>query len=997
MGRGARLSNQTSYPFLTPTKRVVNARSVPPVPFFPLRNRVSVSPRRRLAVIRRSATSGWGYFAMRTWLTLAARVAAVLGVLAVVGIGSSEPTSSRVVAGPGVGATAAKAQLPAGLGDAIHRALGPGRIGVGAAHGRRAAVTGGMSAAEVSTPPTAVLTNGGGVNNDALGFSVALSADGATALVGAPFTNSFQGAAYVFHVSGVGSWVTSSTPTATLTNGVGAASDEFGMSVALSADGATALVGGSGVNMLQGAAYVFHVAAAGSWVTSSTPTATLTNGGGAAVDILGFSVALSADGATALVGAFGVNSVQGAAYVFHVADAGSWATSSTPTAILTNGAGALGDQFGIGGAISADGATALVGAISVNSRRGAVYVFHVATAGSWVTSSTPTATLTNGGGAPNDVLGFSMALSTDGATALVGASGASSVQGAAYVFHVATAGSWVTSGTPTATLTNGGAGFDFFGNSVALAADGTTALIGAQGVNSFQGAAYVFHVATAGSWVTSSTPTATRSNASAGGVAGDDVGVSVALSADGSTALIGADAVNNARGASYVFPTGSGSGGGGSGWSGPTGTPVPAGGSLSSGPPGASPTKKDPLIATVTSGTAGNVTFTKTTGGPAAPGYSVLGYGMVITAPAASVSQPLVLVFDVAADSLPVGATASSLTVFRDGVPIGPCSASVDPCVSSQTLVNGVIHITVLSSHASTWTFADAKLTRVAGTDRVHTAIAASQAVFADRSARAVVLARSDDFADALAGGPLAAAKGGPLLLSGRTELDADALGEVQRVLGDGGTVFVLGGPAAVSDSVVQALQHAGLNVVRLAGATRAATAVAVADQGLNNPRFVVEVTGRNFADALSAGAAAAKIGAAILLTDDDRQAPATADYLATHDPVRFAIGGAASNADRGAASIAGNDRYATAATVLQRFFPGATTAVLVSGESYADGISASAAAAELGVPLLLVPATGELPPTVAATITHLTRVAVFGGTSAIGKDIADAVAAALI
>ena len=939
MGRGARLSNQTSYPFLTPTKRVVNARSVPPVPFFPLRNRVSVSPRRRLAVIRRSATSGWGYFAMRTWLTLAARVAAVLGVLAVVGIGSSEPTSSRVVAGPGVGATAAKAQLPAGLGDAIHRALGPGRIGVGAAHGRRAAVTGGMSAAEVSTPPTAVLTNGGGVNNDALGFSVALSADGATALVGAPFTNSFQGAAYVFHVSGVGSWVTSSTPTATLTNGVGAASDEFGMSVALSADGATALVGGSGVNMLQGAAYVFHVAAAGSWVTSSTPTATLTNGGGAAVDILGFSVALSADGATALVGAFGVNSVQGAAYVFHVADAGSWATSSTPTAILTNGAGALGDQFGIGGAISADGATALVGAISVNSRRGAVYVFHVATAGSWVTSSTPTATLTNGGGAPNDVLGFSMALSTDGATALVGASGASSVQGAAYVFHVATAGSWVTS----------------------------------------------------------STPTATRSNASAGGVAGDDVGVSVALSADGSTALIGADAVNNARGASYVFPTGSGSGGGGSGWSGPTGTPVPAGGSLSSGPPGASPTKKDPLIATVTSGTAGNVTFTKTTGGPAAPGYSVLGYGMVITAPAASVSQPLVLVFDVAADSLPVGATASSLTVFRDGVPIGPCSASVDPCVSSQTLVNGVIHITVLSSHASTWTFADAKLTRVAGTDRVHTAIAASQAVFADRSARAVVLARSDDFADALAGGPLAAAKGGPLLLSGRTELDADALGEVQRVLGDGGTVFVLGGPAAVSDSVVQALQHAGLNVVRLAGATRAATAVAVADQGLNNPRFVVEVTGRNFADALSAGAAAAKIGAAILLTDDDRQAPATADYLATHDPVRFAIGGAASNADRGAASIAGNDRYATAATVLQRFFPGATTAVLVSGESYADGISASAAAAELGVPLLLVPATGELPPTVAATITHLTRVAVFGGTSAIGKDIADAVAAALI
>src|SRR5262249_18279054 len=51
---------------------------------------------------------------------------------------------------------------------------------------------------------------------------------------------------------------------------------------------------------------------------------------------LGVSVALSADGTTALVGAPGAGNQKGAAYIYHVSDAGSWTSSDTPTAALTS-------------------------------------------------------------------------------------------------------------------------------------------------------------------------------------------------------------------------------------------------------------------------------------------------------------------------------------------------------------------------------------------------------------------------------------------------------------------------------------------------------------------------------------------------------------------------------------------------------------------------------------------------------------------------------------
>jgi hypothetical protein len=152
---------------------------------------------------------------------------------------------------------------------------------------------------------TAVLTASRGAPNDAFGYSVALSALGSTALVGAPGRNSSTGAAYVFILRG-GTW----SRTTELAASRGVPNDDFGAAVALSASGTTALVGASGRDSFTGAAYVFTLRG-GTW----SQTAELAASRGAPNDIFGSTVGLSAAGTTALVGAQG-HSDTGAAFVF---------------------------------------------------------------------------------------------------------------------------------------------------------------------------------------------------------------------------------------------------------------------------------------------------------------------------------------------------------------------------------------------------------------------------------------------------------------------------------------------------------------------------------------------------------------------------------------------------------------------------------------------------------------------------------------------------------
>ncbi len=156
---------------------------------------------------------------------------------------------------------------------------------------------------------------------------------------------------------------------------------------------------------------------------------------------------------------------------------------------------------------------------------------------------------------------------------------------------------------------------------------------------------------------------------------------------------------------------------------------------------------------------------------------------------------------------------------------------------------------------------------RLGGAGRIDTAIQISQDYIADvgstqGTATSVVLARSDSFPDALAGGPLAVAKAGPLLLTPPGSLDPRVLTEIKRVLAPGATVYLMGGEGALSAAVATEVTQAGYVTQRFAGTDRFDTALKVAQVIVGTPTgtgtnigLVVVTTGTDFPDALAAGA----------------------------------------------------------------------------------------------------------------------------------------------
>ena len=255
-----------------------------------------------------------------------------------------------------------------------------------------------------------------GSNGDGFGASVALAADGATLIVGSPGYDEVgayqKGAAYVFLHSG-GVWMEQQR----LTVAEGATNDEFGYSVALSSDGTTAIVGAlfhalGGSN--SGAAYVF-TREDDEWMMQLK----LMPDDDAVDSLFGHTVALSSDGATALVGApydddLGYGA--GSAHVFVRSD-GEW----TKEQELTASDGAEEDYFGGGVSLSSDGSVAVVGAPRDDdhgSQAGSFYVFQ-RIQDVW----TEQRKYTVDGGEDDDAFGQPLSMSSGGATVLVGASG----------------------------------------------------------------------------------------------------------------------------------------------------------------------------------------------------------------------------------------------------------------------------------------------------------------------------------------------------------------------------------------------------------------------------------------------------------------------------------------------------------------------------------------------------------------------------------------------
>ncbi len=430
---------------------------------------------------------------------------------------------------------------------------------------------------------------------DGFGYAVALSADGRVMAVSAAWEDSAAGAAYVFTNSN-GVW----SQQAYIKASNNEEGDEFGTSLALSADGSTLAVsalregsGATGVDGDQtdnsayraGAVYVF-TQSGNSWTQQAYIKASNTEPS----DSFGQDLALSSDGTTLAVGvpfedsdASGIDGDQtnsragaaGAVYVF-TQSGGTWAQQAYIKASNTETV----DLFGSKVALSSDGnrlavsapqedssATGIGGDQADNGAEasGAVYMF-TRSDDTWAQQAYIKASNTGEG----DRFGYSLALSADGGALAVGAyvedSSATGIDGdqadnsangtgAVYVFTLSGDAWSQQSYIKASTVENN----DAFGSNLALSADGATLAVGAiwedssaTGINGDQadntanssGAVYLFTL-DAGIW--SQQAYIKASNTGEGGhfkalsvEAADEFGSSLALSSDGGVLAVGA-------------------------------------------------------------------------------------------------------------------------------------------------------------------------------------------------------------------------------------------------------------------------------------------------------------------------------------------------------------------------------------------------------------------------------------------------------------------------
>ena len=306
-----------------------------------------------------------------------------------------------------------------------------------------------------------------GNGQDRFGKSVAVSGDGRTAVIGAPFDDVDRqvsvGSAYVFAKTD-DSWIQQARLNADELN----MKEQLGTSVIISGEGTTAVIGAVGDDNNTGSTYVFN-RTDGSWSQQAKLTAADRMPG----DTFGRSVALSSDATTAVIGAPGDNGPNdgksaGAAYVFNQTD-GSW---SQETKLLASDRNS-GDVFGRFTSLSNDGATTVVSADFDDNQNGenagAAYVF-TQTNDSWNQETKLVPTDGNSG----DNFGL-VELSSDGKVLLVGALNHKNGAGSAYIFNQ-TDGSWSQESKLSAADGDGG---NKFGGWVSLSDNGTDALIGA--------------------------------------------------------------------------------------------------------------------------------------------------------------------------------------------------------------------------------------------------------------------------------------------------------------------------------------------------------------------------------------------------------------------------------------------------------------------------------------------------------------------------------------
>jgi len=339
------------------------------------------------------------------------------------------------------------------------------------------------------------LVGTGAVSPASQGSSVAMSGDGNTVIVGGPEENQLAdyragGGAWVFARNNSGAWIQQGAKIGPPPDAFGPGQN-MGFSAGLSGDGKTAIVGAPNDDYDVGAAWIF-APMQGQWVPQGsklTGSDAQGTGGNDINEEQGGSVAISADGNTAIVGGDRDNGITGAAWIYVRNSDGTWSQQGGKLTARETTAFFQGSSV----AISGDGNTAVVGDFGDSGNGtevGATYIY-TRSNGRW----SEQARLVGTGYVGQPLEGSAVAISQDGKTVVTGGPGDSGGIGAAWVFTGAGSvwtqkGSKLVGGGILGTATN-----TALGTSVAVSADGSTIAIGGYGDNSGAGAAWVFGAA----------------------------------------------------------------------------------------------------------------------------------------------------------------------------------------------------------------------------------------------------------------------------------------------------------------------------------------------------------------------------------------------------------------------------------------------------------------------------------------------------------------------
>jgi hypothetical protein len=357
-----------------------------------------------------------------------------------------------------------------------------------------------------------------GNTGDNAGRSVALSSDGTIVAVGAHGYDGYKGTVRVYQWDG-STWIRRGTEG----DLDGEAGDWAGVSVALSSDGTIVAVGAEFHDSSKGTVRVYQWNGS-TWIRRGSDL------DGVDGDQAGTSVALSSDGTIVAVGAQMHDSSKGTVRVYQW-NGSTWIRRGTEGDLD----GLTGDQAGRSVALSSDGTIVAVGAYGYDGYKGTVRVYQW-DGSTWIRRGT------EGDLDGVDYAGISVDLSSDGAIVAVGANNHDNYKGTVRVYQWDDS-TWIRRGSDL----DGVDGGDYAGTSVALSSGGTIVAVGAYNHDSGKGTARVYQ------W-NGSTWDMLGTEGNLDGVdGGDQAGISVALSSDGTIVSVGTQSHDSSKGTVRVY------------------------------------------------------------------------------------------------------------------------------------------------------------------------------------------------------------------------------------------------------------------------------------------------------------------------------------------------------------------------------------------------------------------------------------------------------------